>query len=85
MWARLETALGFALALGLLGPGTAVAADEELPDLEFLEYLGSWEDSDEEWLLFDAEASAAATDDGPKDTGDGAPAGKDSTELDNES
>ena len=59
----------------------------KLPDLEFLEYLGSWEDSDEEWLLFDADVSAAVTEDGPDDNGDGerASAGKDSTELDNES
>ena len=30
----------------------AAAADEEPPDLEFLEYLGSWEESDEDWLIF---------------------------------
>ncbi len=41
--------------------GAALADDEELPDLEFLEYLGSWEASDEEWLLFeDGENEAAA-------------------------
>ncbi len=33
--------------------GMAAAADDELPDPEFLEYLGSWEESDEDWLLFD--------------------------------
>ena len=33
--------------------GAALADDEALPDLEFLEYLGSWEESDEEWLLFE--------------------------------
>lgn len=39
-----------------LGPlactGLVLAADEVQPDLEFLEYLGSWEESDEDWLMF---------------------------------
>jgi hypothetical protein len=30
--------------------GNGLAQDEE-PDLSFLEYLGSWQESDEEWLL----------------------------------
>jgi hypothetical protein len=30
-----------------------LAADEPLPDAAFLEYLGSWEGSDEDWLLFE--------------------------------
>lgn len=34
--------------------GSAVAADvEPPPDEAFLEYLGSWEESDEEWLLYE--------------------------------
>ncbi len=32
--------------------GLVLAADEVPPDLEFLEYLGSWEESDEDWLMF---------------------------------
>ena len=32
-----------------------MAADDDLPDVEFLEYLGSWEDSDEDWLMIDKE------------------------------
>lgn len=28
----------------------AVAADEELPDLDLLAYLGSWSEGDEEWV-----------------------------------
>lgn len=32
--------------------GLVLAADEVQPDLEFLEYLGSWEESDEDWLMF---------------------------------
>jgi hypothetical protein len=27
-----------------------VAADDDAPDLDFLAYLGSWQESDEEWL-----------------------------------
>ncbi|MGD8339383.1 MAG: hypothetical protein PVH89_01300 [Gammaproteobacteria bacterium] len=30
--------------------GAANAQDEE-PDLSFLEYLGSWQEGDEEWLV----------------------------------
>ena len=44
----------------LLGCGLVLAADEELPELEFLEYLGSWEESDEDWLLFDEPVTADA-------------------------
>jgi len=41
--------LASALAqLSLSAP--AVAADEPPPDLELLAYLGSWLDSDEEWV-----------------------------------
>lgn len=29
----------------------AAAQDEALPSLEFLEYLGSWDEGDEEWLV----------------------------------
>ncbi len=50
--------LKIALFWVTVGAGNqALAADEVPPDLEFLEYLGSWEESDEDWLLF-AEAAA---------------------------
>lgn len=40
------------MACSLLGlSGGVTAGDDELPDVEFLEYLGSWEESDEDWLL----------------------------------
>ena len=39
----LATAASFAVGAG--------AQDGDGPDLSFLEYLGSWEDGDEEWLL----------------------------------
>jgi hypothetical protein len=51
-----EAALKLTLVCGLLGLGAAVtAAETELPDLAFLEYLGSWEESDEDWVLFSEE------------------------------
>jgi hypothetical protein len=42
--------VAWSLLLGFVGP--AAAADDELPELDFLEYLGSWEESDEDWELF---------------------------------
>jgi hypothetical protein len=42
----------------LLGCGVVFAADEEVPDPEFLEYLGLWEESDEDWLIFDEPVTA---------------------------
>jgi len=47
-----EAAFKIAVLWGLFGCSGVVAADEEtMPDMEFLEYLGSWEESDEDWLL----------------------------------
>lgn len=44
--------LRIVVACGLLGASGGVGAeDDELPDVEFLEYLGSWDESDEDWLL----------------------------------
>ena len=41
------------VACGLcLGTG-ALAAEEPPPDAELLEYLGMWEESDEEWVMQD--------------------------------
>jgi len=57
-----------------------VAADEELPEIEFIEYLGLWEDSDEDWVLF-SEPLKAEND----ERSDPAPEGKESTEKDDES
>jgi hypothetical protein len=54
-----------ALFWGPLGLASmALAADEVQPGLEFLEYLGSWEESDEEWLLFSDEQDPALVVDG---------------------
>ena len=71
--------LGLSLALGA---GAAQAAEEGEPDLEFLEYLGTWE-SDEDWTMFVDEAREESTDDSP---GKEPVAAKDeSTERENES
>ena len=60
-----------------------VAADEELPEIEFIEYLGLWEDSDEDWVLFsdsfDADKRAKN-----EQRSDPAPEGEESTEKDDE-
>ena len=42
----------------LIGAGIVLAADEEMPDPDLLEYLGAWEGSDEDWLLFEKPATA---------------------------
>ena len=69
----------------LLGcSGIVVAEDEEMPDMEFLEYLGSWEESDEDWLLFDESTGEAVAADSEKRI-DPAPRGKESTESEDES
>ena len=72
--------------LGLLGiAGTANAQDgEEQPDLYFLEYLGSWEGSDEEWTLFNL-AIDENDDSETAKRSDPAPEGEESTESENES
>ena len=43
---------GLAIAAALL-LGSTAAPGETLPPAELLEYLGSWEGSDDEWLIFD--------------------------------
>ncbi len=47
-----EAAFKVAILWGLLSCSVVVADDEVMPDMEFLEYLGSWEESDEDWVLF---------------------------------
>jgi hypothetical protein len=46
-WLVLSGALGG----GLIAAVPAPAVAEDAPDLAFLEYLGSWEESDDEWEL----------------------------------
>ena len=39
------------VALGALALGHGASAADGAPDSEFLEYLGSWDESDKDWLI----------------------------------
>jgi len=70
-----------AVAAALLACSPVLIAQEEMPEIEFLEYLGFWEASDEDWIMF-----VAVQDEG-SDTekrNDPAPQGKVSAETDDE-
>ncbi len=79
-----EYVLSVALFWALIGCTGVVVAEDEQPDLEFLEYLGSWQESDEDWLLFDESEREAVAADGRKRS-EPAPAGEESTESEDES
>jgi hypothetical protein len=64
----------------LFGSSLLLAADDEIPDAEFLEYLGLWGESDEDWLLFDEPITADA-----EERSDPVPEGEESTEKTDES
>ncbi len=68
------------LALLLAACGTGQAAGDELPDAEFLEYLGLWDGSDEEWMIFNDPEQQEKN-----KRSDPVPEGKESTENDDES
>lgn len=52
------------LLLSIGGAGVAVAGEEThgdaVVDMELLEYLGSWEAKDDEWMLFAGDAGVPA-------------------------
>ena len=79
-----DCVLSVAVLLGLFGCSGLVVADDEQPDMEFLEYLGSWEESDEDWLLFDGQENEPVAADGNKRSGPELE-GKESTETEDES
>ncbi len=64
----------------LLGCSLVLAADAEIPEPEFLEYLGLWEESDEDWLIFDEPITADV-----EERTDPVPQGEESTETKDES
>ena len=56
------------LACALCIAGAAAAGNEGALDVEFLEYLGEWEEADDDWLLFDeAGPTIASEQDEPAD------------------
>ena len=64
--------------------GVAVAEEDQEPDMAFLEYLGMWEETDEDWQLFvDASDDEAVAEN--EERSDPAPKGKESQELEDES
>lgn len=46
--------------LGALFVAAPVVAEDALPDADFLEYLGSWDGSDEDWVALADEQDADA-------------------------
>ena len=68
------------LSVMLMGCSLVLAADDELPDAEFIEYLGLWEESDEDWLIFNEPITADA-----EERSDPVPEGEESTETTDES
>ena len=75
------------LSVILLGfCSVAVVADEELPEIEFLEYLGLWEESDEDWLMFSDPLNADNNaDNRDQQRNEPAPEGEESMEKPDES
>ena len=63
-----------------LGCGLALAAEDEMPEAAFIEYLGLWAESDEDWLLFEEPITADS-----EERSDPAPEGEESTENTDES
>jgi hypothetical protein len=68
------------LVLAFGATGTVLAAEAEEPDMEFVEYLGLWEESDEEWLMVEYQMDAES-----EERIDPVPEGEESTEDDHES
>jgi hypothetical protein len=82
----METLASSGLQTLLLGVALVASADaiaeaeiDEVPDMDFLEYLGLWEETDEDWLLL--EEQEVADNDERSDT---VPEGEESTETEDE-
>ena len=72
------------VACGLCFGTAAMAEEEQLPEAEFLEYLGMWEESDEDWLLLENMQAAENTTDNDERS-EPVPEGEESTEMNDES
>jgi hypothetical protein len=68
------------LACGLCLGAAAMAEEERPPDAEFLEYLGMWDETDEDWVLLD-EITLVEN----MERSDPVPEGEESTETEDES
>jgi len=66
--------------LVLCSSASVLAADEEMPEMEFLEYLGMWEESDEDWMILNDAITAVN-----EERSDPVPEGEESTEKEDES
>lgn len=63
--------------------GFTAANDEELPDVDFLEYLGSWDESDEDWQVV-RKADEIRREAAKIERNDPVPESEESTETDDE-
>ena len=68
------------LFLAFSAAGTALAEEAGEPDMELLEYLGLWEESDEEWMIMEHQINLES-----ERRSDPVPEGEESTEDDDES
>lgn len=64
--------------------GISLAEEAEAPDLEFIEYLGSWENAEEDWILLAGDMAPAAASDQKDDKSVDAPDGEKLAELNDE-
>ena len=81
--ATVEVAAAEVLHVEVVVAAVAVVAEEEPPpeaDAEFIEYLGMWEETDEDWMLLE-EIQVADSD----ERSDPAPEGEESAEKTDES
>ena len=63
-----------------MGSSGLVCADgNDVPEMEFLEYLGMWEESDEDWLILDKAMTADN-----EERSDPVPKGEESMEKEDE-
>jgi hypothetical protein len=82
-----DNRLTITVICGLIAGSTVVLADEpDVPDMAFLEYLGSWQESDEDWMLFAEDEIVAEVPEQDEDSSGTEPARKDEkvAEVDDE-
>lgn len=68
------------LFLAVGAAGMALGAEDGEPEMEFLEYLGLWEETDEEWLMVEQQLDTES-----EQRIDPVPEGEESMEDDDES